>query len=156
MFFHAQNIDKICDELKKAFERQTNINENLKKKLTEISDEKWKDKELKSLEEKARNAQDDLYRGFGISKEEDEKIHNWIDRHWAEQHNAFNSTDKLKKGGAIGGTFSYEFLPTSIGTVGICRCNGCQKLAFVRCGGDYQKYQDLIKQYDAEFIFQNI
>jgi hypothetical protein len=33
----------------------------------------------------------------------------------------------LRAGGAIGGTWTYKFVPTSIGTIGTCICGKCQE-----------------------------
>lgn len=71
--------------------------------------------------------------------------------------------------GAIGGSFRYEFVPTSIGTVGRCICNSCKHKARKNAEeivnkndfsskGEYEKalntkIQHLEKKYDAEFIF---
>ena len=48
----------------------------------------------------------DYLRGFPVTEEEEKKIKEWILSH------------DLISTGAIGGRFKYEFVPTSIGTVG--------------------------------------
>ena len=69
-----------------------------------------KDKEIESL----RN---ELANGFGITDEEWDTIHRWQDEHINKVHNG-NSYS-----GAIGGGWSYEFTPTSIGNIGIVKCS---------------------------------
>lgn len=55
--------------------------------------------------------------GFEINNEEYEAIEQWKCDHEKEKHNG-----KLKHG-AIGGNYTYEFIPTSIGTIGSIRCS---------------------------------
>lgn len=68
-----------------------------------------KDAEIKSLKNELAN-------GFGITDAEWEAIHNWQDKHIKEVHKSDNYS------GAIGGSYTYEFTPTSIGTIGIIKC----------------------------------
>ena len=74
-----------------------------------------KDKEIESL----RN---ELANGFGITNEEWEAIHKWQGEHIKEVHNG-NSYS-----GAIGGRWTYEFIPTSLGDIGTVKCS---------CGAEY-------------------
>lgn len=53
---------------------------------------------------------------FTITDEDWESIEKWQDYHTEEKHS------DLPAGGAIGGRFSYEFTPTTVGMVGICKC----------------------------------
>ena len=59
---------------------------------------------------------------FNISCEEMEKIREWKKEHIKNYHNE-NHIE-----GAIGGRFSYEFIPTSLGEIGIIKC---------ACGKDF-------------------
>ena len=74
-----------------------------------------KDREIKSL----RN---ELANGFSITGEEWEAIHQWQDKHIKEVHNGDSYS------GAIGGRWTYEFTPTSIGDIGTVKCS---------CGAEY-------------------
>lgn len=65
--------------------------------------------------------------GFEINNKEYEAIEQWKREHEKEKHNG-----KLKRG-AIGGNYTYEFTPTSIGVIGSIKCT---------CG--------------AEFVFKEI
>ena len=69
-----------------------------------------KDEEIKSL----RN---ELANGFGITDKEWEAIHKWQDEHIKEVHNG-NSYS-----GAIGGRWTFEFIPTSLGDIGTVKCS---------------------------------
>ena len=52
----------------------------------------------------------DYYRGFPISEEESKKIKEWMNKQIEKNPST---------GGAIGGRFSYKFIPTGVGTIGI-------------------------------------
>ena len=66
----------------------------------------------------------DYYRGFPITENEKQKVEEWMKKHDAEAHGAANNTDRLRRAGCCGGNYSYEFIPTSIGTVSYVKC-GC-------------------------------
>ena len=80
-------------------------NEQKKEAEKEIKDEKWADKRLQEMNEKLEKMRREYYRGFPITDEEQKKIDEWLVNH---RH----------YGGAIGGSHTYEFSPTSIGTFG--------------------------------------
>lgn len=97
-----------------------------------LKNEHYKDKELSEMKDKLDKMQRAYYRGFPISDEEEKRIEEWKNRHDEEVHNAYSLIDKVKLGGCCGGRYTYEFVPTGIGTIGTVKCS---------CG--------------AEFIFQN-
>lgn len=115
------SIDKICEMLKIKFEEQEKQNENLRKQLKEITDEKWKDKTLQQLKDKLEKEKSKYC--FSISSEELEKINEWIEEHEKTKH----SKDRFPRGGAIGGCYKYIFTPTSIGVFGSIQysCGTC-------------------------------
>ena len=98
-----------------------------------LKEENYKDEELATMKSQLEAMQKDYYRGFPISEEEQKSIREWMDKHDEEVHNCRTLKDKLRRGGCVGGTYKYEFVPTSIGTVGTVKCS---------CG--------------AEFTFQEI
>lgn len=61
------------------------------------------------MKDKLKIMSEEHYRGFPISAEAESQINEWKKNH---RHND----------GAIGGTFTYEFIPTSIGTIGTIKC----------------------------------
>lgn len=100
---------------------------NLQKELNKLKDEKWADETLTNMKEKLEEAYADMNRGFDITEEEEKSINEWIHNHMKEKHSAALE-DPACGAGAIGGRFKYEFLPTSIGTIGTIKCS---------CGDSY-------------------
>ena len=89
--------------------------EKLEKENKALKDEHYKDEELQKMQEELASLREDLSRGFPISEEEQEKIKEWQRKHDKEVHGVTNVT-------AIGGKYTYEFIPTSIGTFGSVKC----------------------------------
>lgn len=84
-------------------------------KLAEFNkDERIKELEKKLYEKKQR---DDNVWTFTIEPEQVGRIKEWKEKHEAEKHNG------SQYAGAIGGRYTYEFTPTSIGTFGRVRCS---------------------------------
>lgn len=110
------------DDLEKSF---LNIleyikdSENKVKKMEEQLEEYNKDTEIQKLKKEIEDLKNELAYGskFEITAEENEKIKEWINKHIEEKHNG------NRYAGAIGGQFIYEFIPTSIGTVGTIKCS---------------------------------
>lgn len=130
--------------------------ENLEKENEELKDLHWENDMLKKMKADRDLMEADYYRGFPITEKEAESIKKWEDKHWTEQHAAPNLETRLKKQGAIGGSYHYEFTPTSIGTIGAICCTSCQNKARQNAGDNRERYRELLKEYDAEFVFQNI
>ena len=120
-----------------TIQREINLLEYQNKRLNEencrLKNENYKNEELSGMRQQLEKMQKDYYRGFPISEEEQKSIREWMDKHDEEVHNCRTLKDKLRRGGCVGGTYKYEFVPTSIGTVGTVKCS---------CG--------------AEFTFQEI
>ena len=89
-------LNSVKEDLQRVYDHFRRLeyqNEYLKKENEKLKSDHYKDDELKNLEEKYKVMKERCHLGFPITKEE---------------HN----------GGAIGGRFSYEFVPTGIGTSG--------------------------------------
>ena len=167
-FVEVATVDEICNSIRERIESANNRADRAQEEMQKMKDEKWKDTELQEMKAQMEEAKADMRRGFSISKSELEKIRAWENQHWTNQHQALTNEARLRKMGAIGGSFTYEFNPTSIGTFGTIYCNSC--MAKVRrqtykdlfdAEASRQKFnynnrlRELIKEYDAEFAFRN-
>lgn len=104
--------------------------EKLEKENKALKDEHYKDGELQRIQEELTSLKRARYRGFPISEEEQEKIKKWQKEHDKEVHGVTDIKGYLTKAGAIGGDYTYEFVPTSIGTFGSVKCTCGAKFEF--------------------------
>ena len=114
---HMHPVDQSLRNIRQHFADITKTNERLSERIQELMDEKWTDKRLADMQAELDQMRIDYHRGFPISEKEQEKI-----REWKKNHQHY--------GGAIGGTFTYEFTPTSIGTVGEIKCTCGEQFTF--------------------------
>lgn len=116
----TNSIEKILSRIYFDQSRIKYLEEENKK----LKDEQYKDNELLDMKAKLEEAKQDVYRGFPISKEEMESIKKWMKQHTIEKHNG------NEYAGAIGGNYSYNFIPTSIGTIGVVKCSCGEEFEF--------------------------
>ena len=102
----SKDIRSVLQEVYDHFRDVNNRNKYLEEEIERVKSEKYKDEELTKMKEQYDRIMGDYYRGFPFSKKEEQKINKWID-----------NLPKANEG-ALGGRFRYEFIPTSIGTVG--------------------------------------
>lgn len=129
-FTKLADMDTACEEfiknIKYHYEKCKAMNDRLTKENAELKDDHYRDEELQKWKAIAAEAQADCNRGFPISEREWEAVKAWMKQHDREAHSLDSDTDAAftKRGGAIGGNYKYEFVPTSIGVVGtvICSC----------------------------------
>ena len=117
------NFKKAIEMLQQVHESQERTIERLREENKRVTDEAYKDNELSDLKKRYEEMQKDYFRGFPISEEEEDAISKWQvehirKKHWDKKNNCPMSA------GAIGGRFTYRFIPTSIGTIGeiVCGC----------------------------------
>lgn len=168
--FHTyQGLDKCLDEIREQMIETLDSYERIAAENEHLKDEHWKDEQMAKMREETERMKDDYYRGFPISKAESEAISAWKDQHWTVQHQAPTNEARLRKMGAIGGSYSYHFVPTSIGTAGSCRCNACYNKALRQAYKELEearaadsrfdfhgRMRQLCEEYDAEFDFQSL
>ena len=124
------HIDTFAEDIKDELKRKDMTLKYLELQNRELYDEHYKDNEMQQMLNELNKMKDDYYRGFPISEEEDKNIKEWIDNHERDVHGCYTLEDKINRGGCCGGTYTYEFVPTSIGTVGTVRCNCGAKYTF--------------------------
>lgn len=120
--FGNNDVEKSLKTIKEALESKDKTIETLRKENNYLKNEYDKDKEIAKLKQQLEEARKDNRRGFPISEAEDKAITEWQEahikkKHWDKHHNC------PKSFGAIGGNFTYEFTPTSIGIIGTVKCS---------------------------------
>ena len=104
-----EDIKKTLQQVYDHYRSVCNRNDYLKKEIEKVKSEKYADEELSRLKSEYDRMKSDYYRGFPISEEEDKNIKEWI-KNQQEKNPGI--------GGAVGGRFTYKFIPTGLGTVG--------------------------------------
>lgn len=131
MNIHNEDIIKSLNnsvvKVSAQFTAMEDILEARMKEIEHLKSEHYKDDALKCMSEELAEARAALNRGFEISEEEQAAIDKWVKQHETECH---NNADGFPRGGAIGGCYDYIFTPTSIGTVGIIKCDCGQHFTF--------------------------
>ena len=116
----ALSIDKI----KEIYDKQAVMIENLKKENKFLREQYDKDEEVSELKTEILSMKQQISNAFILNEKETKAIADWIENHNKEFHNS-----KLHYTG-IGGTFSYTFTPTSLGTIGEITCTCGQTFCF--------------------------
>ena len=126
-FLEVPPIKDLCEMLAEKFEREEHQIEYLKEKIKELEDNHWKDEQFKKSMNDLNERKKDLDRGFPISKEDYDKAIDWIEKHEEKYH---SKRTPLPRGGAIGGSYTWEFTPTSIGVFGSVKCSCGKSFTF--------------------------
>lgn len=116
-YVDKSHIEECFNDILEYIEKCETRVEDADKKLKEWN----KDEEIQKLKEQleAKRHEEANRMVFIISAEEKEAINNWIDKHIEEKHGG------NRYAGAIGGQFTYKFIPTSIGEIGEIVCGAC-------------------------------
>ena len=120
------DFDSCIESLSYLHKDQKGTIERLQKQVKDLKAEHYKDEKLAELQRQLDEMKEDCSRGFPISKNEEASIERWKDSHIRKKH--WDTKKKSPKyAGAIGGRFTYQFIPTSIGIVGEvkCECGEC-------------------------------
>ena len=105
-----EDIKKTLQQVYDHYRSVCNRNDYLKKEIEKVKSEKYADEVLLKMRSEYEKMKSDYYRGFPISEEESKKIKEWMNKQIEKNPST---------GGAIGGRFSYKFIPTGVGTIGI-------------------------------------
>lgn len=116
-------FDEAVRSIKAHIQSIEKRNKYLESENKRLLSEHYKDKEMAAMKESLDAARKDLNRGFPISEEEWKAIKEWQRKHEEAVHGADYENHKYAKSGAIGGSYTYKFIPTSIGTFGTCICS---------------------------------
>ena len=93
-----------------------NAAEAAQQALNAFKEKAYKDEELQRLQKENERLTTVISGSFTVSPEEWEKIHVWQKLHIQKKHGGKNSQT------AIGGAYTYSFIPTSIGDIGTVKC----------------------------------
>lgn len=124
------DVTQTLDAIKREFDSQNAHIIYLQNQNKKLKEEHYKDTELQKMKEELERVRADMYRGFPISAEEEKRIKEWQDKHDAEVHGLKTLKERVRASGCIGGRYSYEFVSTSIGVIGIVKCNCGAKFTF--------------------------
>ena len=124
------DVTQTLDAIKREFDSQNAHIIYLQNQNKKLKEEHYKDTELQKMKEELERVRADMYRGFPISAEEEKRIKEWQDKHDAEVHGLKTLKERVRAGGCIGGRYSYEFVSTRIGVIGIVKCNCGAKFTF--------------------------
>lgn len=117
-----QDIENILNEKDEQIKK-------LQEEVNQLKDEHYKDEKLIELQNNLKRIKDDSLRGFPISEEEKKSIEEWKMKHLKKMHwDKKNNTSQSV--GAIGGRFTYRFIPTGIGVIGEIECTCGEKFCF--------------------------
>lgn len=116
-----ESIENILRALQEQFSRQEKEIEQLRIENTKLKSGIWKEEEVARLKHEDNRMKEEYHRGFPISNEEKAMIDEF-----KSQHKGYY--------GAIGGGFTYQFIPTSIGISGTIIATNGDKLEFRELG----------------------
>ena len=115
-FLRAKSHEDLRSHLNAIYDYVTEVEEERDKAREQVK--LWnKDEEIQKLKTENETLRRREYTSFVITPEEREFINNWKAAHVAESPNCGGYK------GPIGGNWSYEFTPTSIGDLGIIKCS---------------------------------
>ena len=122
------NFNKHIKEIVATVEAQDVVISALREENEFLKNKYDENEEIKELKRRLREESYKNLNGFPITEEEVQVIEKWQKKHEQEAHNGSSYA------GAIGGRYSYHFVPTSIGTSGTIRCS---------CGAEFE-FQEIV------------
>ena len=110
------NFNEHIKEIVATVEAQDAVISALNEENNFLKNKYDENEEIKELKRRLREESYKNLNGFPITEEEMKAIKEWQKKHEEEVHNGSSYV------GAIGGRYSYHFVPTSIGTSGTVKC----------------------------------
>ena len=146
-----KNFKDMMSYFQEYEEYQQNSIDYYRNRVHELEDAHYKDGKIKKLEEQLNSAVKELAKSYHIPAEAEEQFKEWRARHTEEKHNVSRNDIKgiLKLEGAVGGRWSYNFVPTSIGTIISCRCDSCYEKAL----GNWYKGEWFLKTFEDKIKY---
>lgn len=126
-FIFNDDWKKALNILEQTIEHKNRVIETLRDNNKHLQDENYKDEELARMKKELEAERKAKANGFEIWEDEWKAIKAWQDEHELGFH---KNTSGFPRGGAIGGCYKYEFVPTSIGIFGTVKCNCGAKFDF--------------------------
>ena len=128
-YVEVEPVDKCMKMLQYRFDDKNRTINNLRNQIKELTDSQYKDKELQKMKAELEKMQREYNRGFPITDDEWKAIETWKEKHDREVHGLTECNERV--GGAIGGRYTFEFIPTTIGIIGTIKCGDCgEKFTF--------------------------
>lgn len=111
-------LDEALDSIRYRMIRLHEANEKLVAENAKLKSGEWATEQMKKTLEDAERIRAEYKRGFPMTEKEVLNAEEFIREHSASAHNYDSKT-------AIGGQYTYEFTPTSIGVFSSVRCCAC-------------------------------
>lgn len=157
---NEEDIAEAFESIKQSILWHKDTADTLREKVNYLESENYKDEELQNMKTQLQKMREDYHRGFPLTKEQLDSIHKWQKKHDAEEHSNPNSYH------GVGGGYTYEFFPTSIGTFGTCYCGVCKNKAMIagatadtpaakKNGFDEGVYNEYLEKHNGSFDFQD-
>lgn len=128
-YIEVEPVDKCMKMLQYRFDGKNRTINNLRNQIKELTDSQYKEKELQKMKAELEKMQREYNRGFPITDDEWKAIETWKEKHDREVHGLTECNERI--GGAIGGRYTFEFIPTTIGIIGTIKCGDCgEKFTF--------------------------
>ena len=108
-----KDVDRAIKTIKDELDRNKRMISDLREENTKLKYAAYQDEELQKMKTELEETRKDYNRGFPISEEEHKHIKAWMTEH-EKRHSNYS--------GAIGGGYTYCFIPTSIGIIGTVKC----------------------------------
>jgi hypothetical protein len=132
--------------------------EHLEKQRDEAREivREWnKDSEIQQAEDKAKEAYKILSKGFAPDDDQWEQIEKWEKMHTGKYHKA-PKTEEITKMRPNSPNYSYRFEYSQLGTLGEVVCTVCEAKAMRKSLGSMSRYDELMKKYNASFLFGEV